>query len=84
MISIELPKPLEKHLRNVIQESYHGDMQVAIKVFLQLHEKYGWKEQLLKDVKSVRSEVRRRGGIKQKSINDAIRRYRKSLGASGA
>lgn len=84
MISIQLPKPLEKHLRNVIQENYNGDMQVAIKVFLQLHEKYGWKEQLLIDVKSVRSEVRRRGGIKQKTIDSAIKRYRKSLGASGA
>ena len=84
MIAMELSKPLEKHLRNVIQENYQGDMQVAIKVFLQLHEKYGWKEQLLADVKSVRSEVRRRGGIKQKKINDAIKKYRKGAGATGA
>ncbi len=84
MIAIELSKPLEKHLRNVIQESYHGNVQVAIKVFLQLHEKYGWKEQLRADVKSIRSEVRRRGGIKQKTINDAIKKYRKGAGASGA
>jgi len=72
-----LSKPLEKRLREVIQESYHGNMQVAIKVFLQLHEKYGWKEQLLEDVKSVHSEVRRRGGIKQKAIDEAIKRYRR-------
>jgi len=44
------------------------------------HEKRGWKKQLLEDVKSVRSEVRRRGGIKQKAINDAIKKYRKSVG----
>ena len=84
MIAIELSKPLEKHLRDVIRESYQGNMQVAIKVFLQLHEKYGWKEQLLADVKSVRSEVQRRGGIKQTAIDEAIKRYRKSLGASCA
>jgi hypothetical protein len=84
MIAVELSKPLEKRLRDVIQENYHGNMQVAIKVFLQLHEKYGWKEQLLADVKSIRSEVRRRGGIKQKAIDEAIKRYRKSLGASRA
>jgi Arc/MetJ-type ribon-helix-helix transcriptional regulator len=84
MITIDLPKPLEKHLRNVVQESYQGNMQSAIKVFLKLHEKYGWKEQLLEDVKSVRSEVRRRGGIKAKTIDEAIKRYRKSTGTSGA
>ncbi len=84
MIAIELSKPLEKHLRNVIQENYQGNVQVAIKVFLQLHEKYGWKEQLLADVNSVRSEVRRRGGIKQKTIDAAIKKYRKRAGASRA
>jgi hypothetical protein len=41
-----------------------------------LHEKYGWKEQLLEDVKSIRAEVRRRGGIKEEIIEDAIQRYR--------
>lgn len=81
---MELSKPLERHLRNVIQENYQGNMQIAIKVFLQLHEKYGWKEQLLEDVKSVRAEVRRKGGIKQKAINDAVKKYRKGVGASGA
>lgn len=84
MIAMELSKPLERHLRNVIQENYQGNMQIAIKVFLQLHEKYGWKEQLLKDVKSVRAEVRRKGGIKQKAINDAVKKYRKGVRTSGA
>jgi hypothetical protein len=44
----------------------------------------GWKEQLFKDVRSIRSEVRRKGGIKAKTIDDAVRRYRKTIGASGA
>jgi hypothetical protein len=47
-----------------------------------LHEKYGWQEQLHKEVKSIRAEVRRQGGIKEKAIDDAIARYRKSLDAS--
>jgi hypothetical protein len=47
-----------------------------------LHEKYGWKEQLHEEVKSIRDVVRRQGGIKEKAIDDAIARYRKSLGVS--
>jgi hypothetical protein len=44
----------------------------------------GWKEQLLKDVQSIRSEIRRKGGIKAKTIDDMVRRYRKTMGASNA
>jgi len=84
MISIQLPKPLEKHLKEVVQESYSGDMELAIKALLKLHEKYGWKEQLLADVRSVRSEVREKGGIKAKRIDDAIRSYREGKGPSDA
>lgn len=84
MIAVELSTPLEKRFRDIIQENYHGNRQVAIKVFFQLHEKYGWKEQLLADVKSVRAEVGRKGGIRQKTIDEAIKRYRKSLGTSRA
>jgi hypothetical protein len=40
------------------------------------HEDYDWKKQFLEDVKSVRVEVRRRGGIKEEAIEDAIQRYR--------
>ena len=83
MLSVELPKRVEKKLWNVVQSSYQGDMKVAILAFLKLHEKYGWKEQLLEDVQSIRTEVRRKGGIKAKTIDDAIKRYRKSVGASG-
>jgi hypothetical protein len=50
--------------------------------FLKLHEKYGWKEQLRTDVKSIRAEVHRQGGIKEETIEDAINRYRQSLEAS--
>lgn len=79
MIAIELSKPLEKHLRNVVQENYGGDMQIAIKVFLKLHEKYGWQEQFLEDVKAIRLEVRRRGGVKVKTIDAAINKYRNNM-----
>jgi len=84
MLSLKLPATLEKHLRDVVQQSYHGDLQAAIATFLRLHEKYGWKEQLLNDVESIRSEVRRKGGIKTKTIEDAIKRHRKNIGTSGA
>jgi hypothetical protein len=59
-------------------------LKIAILAFLHLHEKYGWKEQLRKDVQSIRSEVHRKGGIKAKTIDDAVKRYRKTIGASGA
>jgi hypothetical protein len=83
MLSVELPKTIEKQLRNVVQSSYQGNLKIAILAFLQLHEKYGWKEQLLKDVQSIRSEVRRKGGIKTKTIDDAVKRCRRTMGASG-
>ena len=57
MLSISLPVKIEKRLMNVVQESYNGDMQVAITFFLKLHEKYGWKEQLLEDVRAIRAEA---------------------------
>jgi hypothetical protein len=83
MLSVELPKPIEKQLWNVVQSSYQGDLRIAILAFLQLHEKYGWKEQLLKDVQSIRTEIRRKGGIKTKAIDDAVKKYRRDMGASG-
>jgi len=84
MLSVELPKTIEKQLRDVVQSSYQGNLKIAILAFLQLHEKYGWKEQLLKDVQSIRSEIRRKGGIKAKTIDEAVKRYRKTIGAAGA
>ena len=47
MISIDLPTTLEKHFREIVQDSYGGNLQAAIAAFLKLHQKYGWKEQLL-------------------------------------
>jgi len=76
MISLDLPSGLEKRFWDVMRDNYNGDLQAAIKAFLKLHEKYGWKEQLHEDVESIRSEVRRKGGIKEKTIDDAIKRYR--------
>jgi len=64
MISIDLPTALERRFMAVVQDSYDGNLQEAIATFLKLHEKYGWKKQLSSDVKSVREEVRRTGGIK--------------------
>ena len=77
MISLHLPKNVENRLRSVVHDNFNGDLQVAIKTFLKLHQKYGWKEQLLEDIKSVRSEVSRRGGIKAETIEKAIKKYRK-------
>lgn len=82
MLSLELSPVLEKQFRQVIQESYQGDLQAAISAFLQLHEKYGWKEQLRQDVNAIRTEVRRTGGISEQRIDDAIRRYREQLATS--
>lgn len=80
MIALNLPNSLEKHFREVVRESYDGNLQVAIAAFLQLHDKYGWKEQLRQDMQAVRGEVRRRGGGKVKAIDTAIHKYRHSLG----
>ena len=57
MISIDLPRGLGQHLWEVVKDDYDGDLQAAISAFLKLHEKFGRKEQLCKDVKSIRSEV---------------------------
>jgi hypothetical protein len=77
MVSINLPSGLEKRFWDIVRDDYGGDLQVAIKAFLKLHEKYGWKEHLREDVESIRSEVRRKGGIKAKRIDDAVKKYRK-------
>ena len=84
MISIDLPTALEKRLIDLVQENYDGNLELAIAAFLKLHEHSGWKEQLLADVKSIRSEVRRQGGIKAEAIDQAIKRYRQHIGESRA
>ena len=81
MIALNLPTALEKHFREIVREHYADNVQVAIAALLQLHDKYGWKEQLRQDVRTVRGEVRRRGGLKAKVIDDAIHKYRHSRGA---
>ena len=80
MIAVELPTSLEKHFWEVVRKSYNGNLQEAFVSLLKLHEKYGWKEQLLKDVKSVRAEVHRKGGIKAETIDTAIKKYRDNIG----
>jgi hypothetical protein len=81
MLSIELPTDVEQHLKEIVQKSYHGDVQIAISSFLRLHEKYGWKEQFREDVNAIRNEVRRQGGVSSHMIDDAINRYRKQKNA---
>jgi hypothetical protein len=83
MLIIDLPPTLQMRLNTVIEDSYHGDVQAAVAAFLQLHEKYGWKEQLYQDVTAIRDEMQRRGGITQYAINDAIKRYREQIEADG-
>ena len=82
MLSIDLPTDIERNFKNVVQDYYNGNLQAAISSFLKLHKKYGWKEQLIEDVESIRSEVRKKGGITDKAINDAIGQYRSSIGNS--
>ena len=76
MITLDLPETLEKYFWNVVRDSYHGDLQAAVTAFLKLHEKYGWKEQFVKDIQSVREEVQRKGGIKERAIEEGVKRYR--------
>lgn len=84
MISIDLPSSLEEHFWEIVRDDYDGDMQAAITAFLQLHKRFGWKEQLHDDVESIRSEVRRKGGIKSKTIDNTVKKYRKNVdGVSG-
>ncbi len=84
MLSIELPTDVEQHLKEVVQKNYNGNIQIAITSFLRLHEKYGWKEQLLEDVEAIRSEIRHKGGISSKTIDEAITKYRKQRETSHA
>jgi len=76
MIILDLPETLEQHFWHIVQDHYNGDLQAAMMAFLKLHDKYGWKEQFIKDIKSVREEVCRRGGIKEQVIEESIQIYR--------
>ena len=80
MIALNLPSSLEKHFREVVRENYDDNLPAAIAAFLKLYDKYGWKEQLWQDVRAVRVEARRRGGVKAKAIDSAIQKYRHRLG----
>jgi hypothetical protein len=79
MLSVYLPKTIEKQFLDIVKNDYDGDPEAAFVEFLKIYKKYGWKEQLLQDVKSVRAEVKRQGGISQKTIEDAIKKYRKEV-----
>ena len=46
---------------------------------LKLHEKYKWKDQLSEDVEPIRMDVRRKGGIRSKDIDQAIKIYRQKI-----
>ena len=79
MISIELSPAVEKRFYAIVQETYDGDLKKTFLTLLNLHNKYGWKEQLVKDVKSIRSEVRKQREIKVDQIENTIKKYRKTL-----
>ncbi|UCH93887.1 MAG: hypothetical protein JSV88_26970 [Candidatus Aminicenantes bacterium] len=83
-LSLELSKEVEQHFQEVVQKSYQGNIQVAIASLLKLHDKYAWKEQLREDVETIRTEVRKKGGINTQTIENAITRYRKTIGSSDA
>ncbi len=84
MLSINLRADIENRFINVVQENYNGNWQNAITSFLKLQKKYGWKEQLLEDVTTIRAEVHRKGGISSAAISDAIQKYRNNHGGSNA
>ena len=83
-LSLELTNDVEQHFREVVQNSYHGNIQIAIASLLKLHDKYAWKEQLREDVGTIRTEVRKKGGINSRTIDNAVKRYRKAIGPSNA
>lgn len=76
-ISIELPEDLEEHFQEIVKEDYGGDLQAALRGLVELHDKYGWKDQLGADVNAIRTAVRSSGGIKIEKIDQAIKKYRK-------
>ena len=82
MLALELPKEVEQHFQEVVRTRYHGDAQEAMASLLRLHDRYGWKEQFRADVKSVRADVHRQGGISDEAIDEAISRYRRRPSAS--
>jgi len=84
MLSLNLQADIENRFINVVQKNYNGNWQNAITSFLKLQEKYGWKEQLLEDVTSIQTEVRRKGGIAESAIDEAIKKYRNHQGGLNA
>lgn len=84
MLSVQLSKSLEKRINKIVQEDFHGDIQSAFINFLKLHNKYGWKEQLMSDVQSIRAGVNQMGGISSHTIDEAVKAYRKSVSNQNA
>lgn len=84
MMEIDLSPEIEKRFAEVVRNNYDGNSQAAIVTLLELHRKYGWKEQLRQNVQSVRAEVGRRGGINSEAIDKAVKRYRNSSSCSDA
>lgn len=80
MLAIDLPKEVEQHFYDVVNTRYHGNIQEAMMSLLQLHDRYGWKEQFRKDVEAIRTEVRQHGGVKEEAIEKAIAAYRRRQG----
>ncbi len=83
MIEINLPTSVEKHFWQIVLDDYSGDVLAAMEVLLRLYDQHGWKERLHDDVESIRSEVRRKGGVSSNDINSAIEKYRKGQHSTG-
>ena len=59
------------------QFHYHySDGQATRTALLLVTGKQGWKEQLRRDVETIRTELQQRGGITANAVADAVSRYR--------
>ena len=76
MLALELPEEVEQRFHEVVRTQYHGNVKEAMISLLQLYDRYGWKIQFRDDVESIRTEVRRQGGISEDAIDEAISTYR--------
>jgi hypothetical protein len=80
---LQLTPEVEQHFRDVVEDSFYGNTQIAVASMLSLHEKYGWKEQLRQDVEAIRVKFRHKGFINPEAIKRAITRHRESRGVEG-
>lgn len=73
---LKLSPEVEQRFRDVVQDTYLGNTQVAVASMLTLHEKYGWQELLHQDVEDIRIKFRHKRIFTPEAIRRAIARYR--------